>query len=452
MKRVMLAGQQATPNHGLRWCCPLDSSGFGVEEALAVERDAADEPVVEGALHDVDVARVAVEQEEAVVPEIVAHRGAGFAVGAHVGQFVVGAEGFAGAGGADAAGDVELLGGDVFPDAVDGGDVGGVAGERGDVGHPGVHIGGAHGVADGFGLLGHGRLRLVVGAARPGEAVGAARVQHELGEREVAGVAGDAVELGEAHFGDLVARPDGRLAGTEGLLQQSRAFERDVEQGALAGGLVVRDRGFVEVAEVVELVAIDALQFPAHRAGPRVGMQGIDGAGGVEVAVLFLRGGDARDQAIDVGIELGVGMHAEGIAGGLDHLVEVAVVEGIAGGLLIGEGLAAQHHGGAVEVADAAGLLVLFEGEGDGDGAVDLDARRPEEVVEMDGGEGDGLHRVVARGRLLGERGDGEEEGADGSAHGDGSPAAYHCRRPRKSPDKTVDATGGGRRLRRRWR
>ncbi len=29
MKRVMLPGQQATPNHGLRACWPMDSSGFG---------------------------------------------------------------------------------------------------------------------------------------------------------------------------------------------------------------------------------------------------------------------------------------------------------------------------------------------------------------------------------------------------------------------------------------
>ena len=39
-----------------------------IEERLAVERDAGDQPVVERALHDVDVLRVAMEQEQAVVP------------------------------------------------------------------------------------------------------------------------------------------------------------------------------------------------------------------------------------------------------------------------------------------------------------------------------------------------------------------------------------------------
>ena len=68
-----------------------------VEERLAVERDAGDQAVVERALHDVDVLGVGVEQEEAVVPEIVADGGAGFVVGGHVRQLVVAAERLAGA-------------------------------------------------------------------------------------------------------------------------------------------------------------------------------------------------------------------------------------------------------------------------------------------------------------------------------------------------------------------
>ena len=122
----------------------------------------------------------------------------------------------------------------------------------------------------------------------------------------------------------------GLLAGAEGLVEQVGGLERDVEQRPLAGGLVVRDGRLVEMAEVVELVAVHLLQFPALRAGPGVRVGGIDGAGGVEVAVRLLRRGDLRDQAVDVGFELGIGLHAERVGGALDDLVEVGVVERIA--------------------------------------------------------------------------------------------------------------------------
>ena len=65
-----------------------------------------------------------------MVPVVVAHGGAGFVVGAHVGQFVVGAEGLARGARADAAGDVQFLAGDVVPDLVERVDVGRIAGER----------------------------------------------------------------------------------------------------------------------------------------------------------------------------------------------------------------------------------------------------------------------------------------------------------------------------------
>ena len=55
----------------------------------------------------------------------------------------------------DAAGDVQLAADDVLPDAVDGVHVALIAGQRGDVRHARVHVGGAHRVADGLGLLDH---------------------------------------------------------------------------------------------------------------------------------------------------------------------------------------------------------------------------------------------------------------------------------------------------------
>ena len=154
-----------------------------------------------------------VQQEQAVVPVVVADGGAGLVVGAQVGQLVVEAEGLARAGGADAAGEVELAADHVVPDAVHGVDVLLLARERGHVGHARVHVGGAHGVADRLALVHH--LLRATGCTcgpRPSALVRAALVQQELREDQVAHVAGHPVELDQAHLGDLVAGPDRLLA------------------------------------------------------------------------------------------------------------------------------------------------------------------------------------------------------------------------------------------------
>ena len=61
---------------------------------------------------------------------------------------------------------------------------------------------------------------------------------------------------------------------------------------------------------------------------------------------------------------------------------------------LVGERLAAEHVGGANEIIDVAGFFELREGGGDGRLTIQFDARSPEIVVKMNGGEGDGLHRI----------------------------------------------------------
>ena len=80
-----------------------------VEEALAVERQAAQRIVVEGLLHHVGIAAVAFEQRHAMRPEHQADRGAGLGVCGLVGQIVVRGEPFVCSPRAKAAGDVRRL-------------------------------------------------------------------------------------------------------------------------------------------------------------------------------------------------------------------------------------------------------------------------------------------------------------------------------------------------------
>ena len=348
-----------------------------------------------------------------MVPIVVADGGAGLVVGAHVGQLEGEAERLAGAGGPDAARQVELASHHVLPDALQRVGVSLFAGEGRHVGHARVHVRGAHRVADRLVLVHHFLVRLVVRAAGPFRAVRSALVQHEPGQAQVAGIAGHPVELDEPHLGDLVPRPDGLLAGTERAVEQLGRPEGHVQQGSLARRLVVRDRGLVEMAEVVELVAVYLLPLPPPLSRPPVRVLGINGAGRVEVTVRLLGRGDLRDEAVQVGFQPGVRTNAERVGGALDHLVEVRVVEGVARRRLVREGLAAEGGRGALEVVDALALLALLEGEGNAHRPVGLDARQPERVREVHRRERHRSHRVVA-GCGPGRGGGGEADGRGG--------------------------------------
>ncbi len=213
-----------------------------------------------------------------------------------------------------------------------------------------------------------------------------------------------------------MAGGDAQLAVAEILPEELGVFQAEVEQGALACGAEVGDARLVEVPCVVELVTELRVEQPALLVHPLVPRAvGMHGAEGVEVAVGFLRGGDAGDPAVERGLECRVLLHAEHVGGALDGLVGVGVVEGVDGGrrdleVLLTGGAPAQDLGGEVEILQAAGLLALLHGEGEGDLAVGLLLLLPETARDAHGGEGHGLERIVG---CLGEgaRGKpGEEE------------------------------------------
>src|SRR5260370_39375364 len=58
-------------------------------------------------------------------------------------------------------------------------------------------------------------------------------------------------------------------------------------------------------------------------------MRGIDGPGGVEISVFFLRGSDFFDERVEIRVELRVGMNAERVGSAFDHFEEVGIVEGV---------------------------------------------------------------------------------------------------------------------------
>jgi hypothetical protein len=218
---------------------------------------------------------------------------------------------------ANAAREIELARDQVIPDAFACRAHRLVAGRGGDIRHARIHVDGPHCVAHRLALFDHLQVRLVVieaarvGALALGERAGAAFVEQELGELEIAGVGGDAVQLHQGHLGDLVSRPGRAPAGTERPHEEVGGLDRHVEQRALAGGEMMRHRRFEEVAEIVELVTVVTLEHPPLGTGPAMRVLRIDRPRRVDIAVGFLRGGDLCDQTIDVGVKLWIRRDAQ---------------------------------------------------------------------------------------------------------------------------------------------
>ena len=169
-----------------------------------------------------------------------------------------------------------------------------------------------------------------------------------------------------------------------------------VEEVALSGGLVVGYGPLDHVAEVVEFVAQLLDLLPALGARPLVRMVGVHRAGGVEVSVGLLRRGHDHQHAVDVALELLVGICLEEVARTLDSLVDVGVVERISRDLVVGTGV--RRH---LEVAVAARLLALREGKGYGHLAAGLETLPPERVGHLDRGEWYGRYGISRRGVVM---------------------------------------------------
>ena len=102
-------------------------------------------------------------------------------------------------------------------------------------------------------------------------------------------------------------------------------------------------------------------------------MRGIHRAGCVEVAVGLLRGGNERQDAVDVGLQTLVGERLQEVGGALDGFVDVGVVEWESADA---DGVGRMDC--AHEIVVAARRLAFTEGQRDGHVAARAQARCPE--------------------------------------------------------------------------
>ncbi len=265
--------------------------GIGVAKALAVQGDPAQQGVVHGLLIEIGIFGVVIGQVELVLEEDQAAAGARLAIGS-VAQRVVRPEAFRGLAAADAAGDIVLLVDHVVPQRRDRALVVDIAGFRGDIGHAGIEVGGAHGVADGFVLLDRRQVALVVFLAAP------ARIEQEAGQRDIAVAAPNTLRIFALFVVDEAAETDQRLLHLLVAVEPFLLAGPDIGDpaiGQLLGGViqpqiaavgqgVVVDRRFDEIAGGVAFVVAALFGRPAMRPGGAIGQ----GIGGLQVAVRLL--------------------------------------------------------------------------------------------------------------------------------------------------------------------
>ncbi len=149
---------------------------------------------------------------------------------------------------------------------------------------------------------------------------------------------------------------------------------------------------------------------PALGADPGVRVPGVHLAGGIEIAIGLLGRRNQHQHAVDIGLQRSVGIGLQEVAGALNRLVDVGVIEREPAHAVRGIGLRGAH-----EVVVAPRLLAFAESERDGHFAAGLQARAPEGVGDLDVGERDLADRVTGLRGLLPARTQGEQGGGQGN-------------------------------------
>jgi hypothetical protein len=322
-----------------------------VEELGTAGRHGRQDPVVDGALDRVGVARVPGGEQQPPGQHDARDRGARLGVGAVGRQLERVAERLVLVPAAHPAGEIGARAHQVQPATLDSGEQVVVAGLDGHVDGAAVEVELAHRVARHRRRGAHRCVVLPVRRAEPAlaEQPVAAQVHHPRRQREVAPVAGDPAEFHQRHL-DARVPVDALLAVRAELrVDVGDGPPRDVQQPVVAEGAVPRHGRLDEVAEAVELVP--PLEILVGRAAP----DDLDEA--VEVPVRPLGRGHHTDRLVGRGGQVRVGPAAQFPADGFEPLVDVGVEEGEGGSARVGQcPVVAVQAGGQPQVVQRAGV------------------------------------------------------------------------------------------------
>ena len=187
-------------------------------------------------------------------------------------------------------------------------------------------------------------------------------VQEKLGFIQIFLVSCRQVKPCQSHLGNLMSGYAHQLSFVRADFAAHAVgiTDGDVQEVALPCGLVMCHGAFHHVAKVVELMAQFLHFLPTFSTCPFVGVAGIHRAGGVEVTVRLLRGGHKLQHAVDIRLQLLVGVSLQQITCPFDGLIHVRVVKRQASHFVFLAGM-----GRFDEVLITPGLLAFAESQRD---------------------------------------------------------------------------------------
>src|ERR1043166_8165423 len=132
---------------------------------------------------------------------------------------------------------------------------------------------------------------------------------------------------------------------------------------------------------IVQLVTQIGVLNPTLLARPLMRVFGIDSPGGVKITVRLLGACDLGNEAVEVSAQFRIGLNRQCIRRSFENLVWIGIIKGSSGRFMVGEFLAFECFGGALEIIHAPGFLALFLCKRDRYGAVGFDAGRPKYIT-----------------------------------------------------------------------
>ena len=155
-------------------------------------------------------------------------------------------------------------------------------------------------------------------------------IEQELSLVQVFFLASDDIQSGQRHLCYLVSWNNAGLAFFRAdLLHHAVGITLgDVEELRRPCGLIMGAGSVHHVSEVIELVTEEVLCHPTLIATPLVRMLGVDGTGSIKIAVRLLGSTYHIEHTVDVGFQLFVGIGLKHVAGALDGLIDIGIVEG----------------------------------------------------------------------------------------------------------------------------
>ena len=242
-------------------------------------------------------------------------------------QFVVGTETFALRTRTDTTRYIEFLTGHVVPDAAQGIEISRILRQCRHIGHAGIQVTGPHGMSHDFILLQNRLVVLAVFAQRMSVGAPSGFFDKVTGCLQVFVVACYLIKFHQSHFDDGMAARTMNLsfAGSEHLADEVGIPDSHIEQRPLAGCLIMGYGSLVQVAAVIQLMAVDLL--PALLSPPAGEAVATVGDTRSQIAVRLLGSSYQGDDTIQIGVQRLVVLDSQRIRGSLNHLIRVGIVE-----------------------------------------------------------------------------------------------------------------------------